>query len=152
MIYNSDILQELDLNMTYLRLREEDNYEFSLMEISKMSPYRLDLVDLPPVMSKVRRLILGLGDCLDVREDDVVRLDSNMMDCVEIRFASRRDIKVNLYVENREIPIEGIAEPNSDEDEMYFTYMRDNRRMIMHGTMDKMIEELKIVLYEAQIP
>lgn len=148
MIYNSNIVQELDLNMTYLRLRENDNYEFSMMEISRLSPYRLELVELPPVLSKVRRLIEGLGDYLDVREEDVVKLDANMMDCVEIRFAARSDIKVNLYVESKKTSIEGISEPDYDEDEMYFTYKKDNRRMIMHGTMDKMIEKLKAILHD----
>ena len=148
MIYNSNIVQELDLNMTYLRLREKDNYEFSMMEISRLSPYRLELVELPPVLSKVRRLIESLGDYLDVREEDVVKLDANMMDCVEIRFAARSDIKVNLYVESKKTSIEGISEPDYDEDEMYFTYKKDNRRMIMHGTMDKMIEKLKAVLHD----
>lgn len=148
MLYNCNKVLDLDLNMTYLRLREKDNYEFSMMEISRLSPYRLELVELPPVLKKVRRLIEGLGDYLDVREEDVVKLDANMMDCVEIRFAARSDIKVNLYVENRKTAIEGISEPDYDEDEMYFSYKKDNRRMIMHGTMDKMIEKLKVVLHD----
>lgn len=148
MIYNSDKVVDLDLNATYLQLIKKDNYESSMMEISRLSQYRLEFVELSPVLKKVRQLIEGLGDYLDVREEDVVKLDANMKDCVEIRFAARRDIKVNLYVENKKIPIEGISEPDYDEDEMYFTYIKENRRMIMHGTMDKMIEKLKDVLHD----
>lgn len=148
MIYNSDKVVDLDLNATYLQLIKKDNYEFSMMEISRLSQYRLEFVELSPVLKKVRQLIEGLGDYLDVREEDVVKLDANMKDCVEIRFAARRDIKVNLYVENKKTPIEGISEPDYDEDEMYFTYKKENRRMIMHGTMDKMIEKLKDVLHD----
>lgn len=148
MIYNSDKVVDLDLNATYLQLIKKDNYEFSMMEVSRLSQYRLEFVELSPVLKKVRQLIEGLGDYLDVREEDVVKLDANMKDCVEIRFAARRDIKVNLYVENKKTPIEGISEPDYDEDEMYFTYKKENRRMIMHGTMDKMIEKLKDVLHD----
>ena len=131
-----------------LQLIKKDNYEFSMLEVSRLSQYRLEFVELSPVLKKVRQLIEGLGDYLDVREEDVVKLDANMKDCVEIRFAARRDIKVNLYVENKKTPIEGISEPDYDEDEMYFTYKKENRRMIMHGTMDKMIEKLKDVLHD----
>ena len=148
MIYNSDKVVDLDLNATYLQLIKKDNYEFSMMEVSRLSQYRLEFVELSPVLKKVRQLIEGLGDYLDVREEDLVKLDANMKDCVEIRFAARRDIKVNLYVENKKTPIEGISEPDYDEDEMYFTYKKENRRMIMHGTMDKMIEKLKDVLHD----
>ncbi len=146
MIFNSKELLALDLENSYLNRLEEDNYEFSLVEIGKMSSARLESVDLPPVMRKVRTLIDSLGGYLDIRENDVVRLDANMVDCVEIRFAARRDIKVNLYVENKTIPYEGIVRPDFDEDEMYFTYKKNNRRRIMHGTMDNMIAELKAVL------
>lgn len=146
MIFNSNELLSLDLENSYLKRLEEDNYEFSLMEISKMSSVRLENIDLPPVLKKVRSLIDGLGSYLDIREDDVVRLDANMVDCVEIRFAARRDIKVNLYVEAKEDLYEGIEMPDYDQDEMYFTYKKNNRRRIMHGTMEKMITELKAVL------
>lgn len=124
MIYNSNKVSDLDLNMTYLHLREKENYEFSMMEISRLSPNRLELVESPPVLRKVRCLIEGLGNYLDVREEDVVKLDANMMDCVEIRFAARSDIKVNLYIESRMTSMEGISEPDYDEDEMYFTYKK----------------------------
>lgn len=148
MIFNDDKIVDLDLNATYLQVIKKDNYEFSMMEISRLSQYRLESVELSPVLRKVRKLIEGLGDYLDIREEDVVKLDANVKDCVEIRFAARRDIKVNLYVESKKAPIEGISEPDYDEDEMYFTYKIDNRRMIMHGTMDKMIEKLKAVLHD----
>ena len=146
MILNSKELLSLDLENSYLNRLEEDNYEFSLIEIGRMSSTRLESVDLPPVMKKVRTLIDSLGSYLDIRENDVVRLDANMIDCVEIRFASRRDIKVNLYVEEKQECYERISTPDFDEDEMYFTYKKNNRRRIMHGTMDKMIAELKAVL------
>ena len=71
------------------------------------------------------------------------------MDCVEIRFSARRDIKVNLYVEERVLPFEGIQVPDYDEDEMYFSYKQNNRRKIMHGTMNSMIEEIKAVLHDS---
>ena len=137
------------MEATYLRRLEDDNYEFSLMEIEKMSSSRLETVGFPPVMKKVRQLIDGLGVCLDIRREDIVRLDANMNDCVEIRFASRRDIKVNLYVEDKESPFEDYRKADYDEDEMYFSYKHNNRRRIMHGTMERMIEELKLVLNES---
>lgn len=146
MILNSKDLLLLDLESSYLNRLEEDNYEFSLMEIGRVSSERLERSSLPPVMKKVRKLIDNLGGYLDIRENDVVRLDANMMDCVEIRFASRHDIKVNLYVEEKEEIYERISTLDFDEDEMYFTYKKNNRRRIMHGTMDKMIAELKAVL------
>lgn len=146
MILNSKEILTLDLENSYLNRLEEDNYEFSLIEISKMSSARLESVELPPVMKKVRTLIDGLGGYLDIRENDVVRLDANMMDCVEIRFAARRDIKVNLYIEEKHDVYERMDAPDFDENEMYFSYKKDNRRRIMHGTMDKMIKELKDVL------
>lgn len=146
---NNSILLDLDLGATYLRRLEDDNYEFSLMEIGRMSSSRLENVGLPPVMKKVKMLIEGLGDFLDIREDDVIRLDANMMDCVEIRFASRKDIKVNLYVEECRHILEDYPMIDIDEDEMYFTYKHNNRRKIMHGTMVRMIEELKTVLHDS---
>ena len=146
---NTKDLLSLDLERSYLKRLEDDNYEFSLIEIGKMSDSRLEMVDFPPVMRKVRSFIDALGNYLDIRENDIVRLDANMMDCVEIRFASRHDIKVNLYVEERQSLIDGIVEPDYDENEMYFTYKHNNRRRIMHGTMDKMIEALKEVLKDA---
>lgn len=146
MIFNSTDLIDLDLKSAYLNRLEDDNYEFSLIEIGRMSSARLENVGLPPVMKKVKELIDGLGTLLDIREDDIVRLDGNMTDCVEIRFKSRKDIKVNLYVEEKPHLFEGLVEPEYDEDEMYFTYKKDNRRRIMHGTMEKMITELKAVL------
>ena len=149
MIYNSSDILDLDLENAYLKMLENDNYEFSLVEIGKLSPSRLENVGLPPVMRKVKSLIDGLGDYLDIRENDVVRLDANMMDCVEIRFSARRDIKVNLYVEEKVPPFEGIQVPDYDEDEMYFSYKQNNRRKIMHGTMKSMIEELKAVLHDS---
>lgn len=149
MIYNSNNILDLDLWGTYLRRLEEDNYEFSLMEIGRMSSCRLDNVELPPVMKKVKTLIDSLGDYLDIREDDVIRLDANMVNCVEIRFASRKDIKVNLYVEEKVQPFEDYPVVGIDEDEMYFTYKQNNRRKIMHGTMVRMIEELKTVLHDS---
>ena len=149
MIYNSSDILDLDLENSYLKMLENDNYEFSLVEIGKLSPSRLENVGLPPVMRKVKSLIDGLGDYLDIRDNDVVRLDANMMDCVEIRFSARRDIKVNLYVEERVPPFEGIQVPDYDEDEMYFSYKQNNRRKIMHGTMNSMIEEIKAVLHDS---
>lgn len=149
MIYNSSDILDLDLESTYLKRLEDDNYEFSLVEIGKLSPSRLENVGLPPVMRKVKSLIDSLGGYLDIRENDVVRLDANMMDCVEIRFAARSDIKVNIYVEERVTPFEGIQVPDYDEDEMYFSYKQNNRRKIMHGTMNSMIEELKAVLHDS---
>ncbi len=146
MIYNSTELIDIDLSTAYLDRLENDNYEFSLMEIGKMSASRLESVSLPLVMKKVKELIDGLGTLLDIREDDIVRLDGNMADCVEIRFKARKDIKVNLYVEERQNMYEGILEPEFDTDEMYFTYKKNNCRRIMHGTMEKMIAELKLVL------
>lgn len=146
MIYNSIDILNLDLDSTYLKRLENDNYIFSMKEISKLSKRRLESVELPLVLRKVRTLIDGLGDYLDIREDDYVSLDPNMMDCVEVRFSARSDIKVNLYIENRNTLVKEIVEPDFDEDEMYFTYKRNNRRVIMHGSMVKMIEELKAVL------
>lgn len=146
MIYNSTELVDLDLGTAYLNRLEDNNYEFSLIEIGRMSAARLENVSLPPVMKKVKELIDRLGNQLDIREDDVIRLDGNMTDCVEIRFNARKDIKVNLYVEERKGLYEGLIEPYFDEDEMYFTYKKNNRRRIMHGTMEKMITELKAVL------
>lgn len=148
MIYNNVNIINLDLGAAYLKRLKDDNYEFSLMEIDRLSSTRLQNVTLPPVMKKVKCLIDGLGEYLDIREDDVVRLDINMKDCVEIRFASRRDVKVNLYIEDRTLPFEDLQEPDYDEDEMYFSYKQNNRRCIMHGTMERMIEALKQVLHE----
>lgn len=149
MILNSKELFDFDLKATYLKRLEDDNYEFSLMEIGKMSSSRLETVDFHPVMKKVKYLIDGLGECLDIRGEDVVRLDANMMDCVEIRFAARKDIKVNLYVEDKKPPFEDFYYVDYDEDEMYFSYKQNNRRRIMHGTMERMIEELKLILNES---
>lgn len=149
MIYNSKNILDLDLEASYLRRLEDDNYEFSLMEIGKMSSSRLENVGLPPVMKKVKSLIDGLGEYLDIRDDDVIRLDANMMDCIEIRFASRKDIKVNLYIEEELFILEDYPKVDIDEDEMYFTYKHNNRRKIMHGTMSRMIEELKAVLHDS---
>lgn len=146
MIFNSTDLIDLDLKSAYLNRLEDDNYEFSLIEISRMSAARLENVGLPPVMKKVKSLIDGLGTLLDIREDDIVRLDGNMTDCVELRFKARKDIKVNLYVEEKPQLFKELVESEYDDDEMYFTYKKDNRRRIMHGTMEKMITELKAVL------
>lgn len=146
MIFNSGDILNLNLDRDYLKRLENDNYVFSMKEISKLSPTRLESVGLSPVLRKVKTLIDGLGSYLDIREDDFVTLDPNMMDCVEVRFSSRSDIKVNLYVEEKKVLIEDIAEADYDEDEMYFTYKQENRRIIMHGTMVKMMDELKIVL------
>ena len=146
MKFNCQSVPDLDLASTYLKLLEEDNYQFSLVEIAKMSSTRLEDIDLQPVMSKVKSLIDELGNYLDIREDAVVRLDANMMNCVEILFSSRRDVKVNLYISNRTYPYMDLPEPDFDEDEMYFTYKQNNRRRIMHGTMADMIKELKKVL------
>lgn len=152
MIFNCDTIPDLDLLSSYLKQLEYDNYLISLMEIKKMSSTRLDMVDLPPVIKKVKRLINELGTLLDIREDDIIRLDANMMNCVEIRFSARKDIKVNLYVEREEPGVEGIDEVMFDVDEMYFSYIHNRRRRIMHGTMSQMIMELKTILNETQIP
>lgn len=147
MIYNNEDILSLDLDSAYLKRLENNNYVFSMKEISRLSPTRLDAIGLPPVLKKVKTLIDGLGDYLDIRENDIVRLDPNMMDCIEVRFSARRDIKVNLYVEVDKGLIEDIEEVDFDEDEMYFTYKQNDNRIIMHGTMIKMIDELKAVLH-----
>ena len=145
MIYNST-KPSLDLKSEYFNHLKENNYSLSLIEISKMSPSRLEKVEIPLVLKKVKQLIDGLGAYLDIQEDDVIRLDANMMDCVEIRFSTRNDIKVNLYVNDYGPSIEGITQVDYDDDEMYFTFIQKNRRKIMHGTMDQMIDELKTIL------
>lgn len=145
---NSEDYPLFKIGEDYYQTLKDDNLCYSMLEIQKMSSTRLVSVDVPDVIRKVKFLIDSLDSCLDIRAEDVIRLDTNMPDCVEVRFSARKDIKVNVYVENDKLEFDGIPQPDYDEDEMYLSYKQNNRRCIRHGSMLDMVKALKDILNE----